>query len=46
MALIIKNLEKLLDPKHNNLDAKFWIQKLVLKKYFKKKYKLRSIFQH
>ena len=34
MALIIKNLEKLLDPKHNNLDAKFWIQKLVLKKIF------------
>ena len=46
MALIIKNVEKLLNPKRNNLDAKFWIQKLVLKKYFKKKYKLRSIFQH
>ncbi len=46
MALIIKNLEKLLDPKHNNLDAKFWVQKLVLKKYFKKNYKLRSTFQH
>ena len=36
MTLIIKNLEKLLDLKHNNLDAKFWVQKLVLKKYFKK----------
>ena len=46
MTLIINSLEKLLDPKHNNLDAKFWVQKLVLKKYFKKNYKLRSTFQH
>ena len=46
MTLIIKNLEKLFDPKRNNLDAKFWIQKLVLKKYFKKNYKLRSTFQN
>jgi len=37
MTLILKNLEKLLEPKHNNLDAKFWVQKLLLKKYFKKK---------
>jgi len=36
MTLILKNLEKLLEPKHNNLDAKFWVQKLILKKYFKK----------
>jgi hypothetical protein len=36
MTLILKNLEKLIEPKHNNLDAKFWVQKLVLKKYFKK----------
>jgi len=33
MTLILKNLEKLLEPKHNNLDAKFWVQKLILKKY-------------
>ena len=46
MTLIIKNLEKLLEPKNNNLDAKFWIQKLVLKKYFIKNYKLRSTFQN
>jgi hypothetical protein len=46
MALIIKNVEKLLNPKRNNLDAKFWIQKLVLKKYFVKNYKLRSTFQN
>ena len=37
MTLILKNLEKLFEPKHNNLDAKFWVQKLLLKKYFKKK---------
>ena len=37
MTLILKNLEKLLEPKHSNLDAKFWVQKLLLKKYFKKK---------
>ena len=36
MTLILKNSEKLLEPKHSNLDAKFWVQKLVLKKYFKK----------
>ena len=36
MTLILKNLEKLLEPKHSNLDAKFWVQKLLLKKYFKK----------
>ena len=37
MTLILKNLKKLLEPKHNNLDAKFWVQKLLLKKYFLKK---------
>jgi hypothetical protein len=36
MTLILKNLEKLLELKHSNLDAKFWVQKLLLKKYFKK----------
>jgi len=36
MILILKNLEKLLKPKHSNLEAKFWVQKLILKKYFNK----------
>jgi len=42
MTLILKNLEKLFEPKHNNLDAKLWFQKLVLKKYLNKSYKLYS----
>jgi len=33
---LLKNLEKLLEPKHSNFDAKFWVQKLILKKYFNK----------
>ena len=40
MTLILKNLEKLFEPKHNNLDAKFWVQKLILKKYLKKKFEI------
>jgi len=36
MTLILKNLEKLFEPKSNNLDAKFWVQKVILKKYLKK----------
>ena len=36
MTLILKNLEKLIELKRNNLDAKLWIQKQILKKYFKK----------
>ena len=36
MTLIVKNLEKFLEYKRNNLDAKLWIQKLILKKYFNK----------
>ena len=46
MILILKNLEKLLEPKHSNLDAKFWVQKLILKKYFKKNKKILSIHVH
>ena len=46
MTLIIKNLEKLLEPKNNNLDAKFWVQKLILKKYFKKYKKILFIHVH
>jgi len=36
MKLILKNLGKLLKPKYNNLDAEFWVQKVLLKKYLKK----------
>jgi|TARA_B100001245_G_scaffold169749_1_gene128699 hypothetical protein len=36
MTLILENLEKLFAPKYKNLDGKFWVQKLILKKYFKK----------
>jgi len=35
MALIIRNIEKLFQPKYKNLDAKIWIQKVILKKYLK-----------
>jgi len=35
MTLIIRNIEKLFHPKYENLDAKFWIQKVILKKYLK-----------
>jgi len=35
MTLIIRNIEKLFQPKYKNLDARIWIQKLVLKKYLK-----------
>ena len=46
MILILKNLEKLLEPKHSNLDAKFWVQKLILKKYYKKYKKILFIHVH
>ena len=36
MTLILKNLTKLFEPNYNNLDAKIWVQKLILKKYLKK----------
>jgi len=36
MTLILKNITKLFEPNYNNLDAKFWIQKAILKKYLKK----------
>jgi len=35
MTLIIRNIEKIFNPRFKNLDAKFWIQKLILKKYLK-----------
>jgi len=36
MVLILKNLRKIINPNYNNLDAKIWVQKLILKKYLKK----------
>jgi|TARA_B110000881_G_scaffold160174_1_gene143140 hypothetical protein len=36
MISIIKNIEKLFQPKYKNLDAKIWVQKLILKKYLVK----------
>jgi len=36
MTLILKNITKLFDPNCNNLDAKIWVQKVILKKYLKK----------
>jgi len=35
MMLIIRNIEKLFQTKNKNLDAQFWVQKIILKKYFK-----------
>jgi len=36
MALILKNISKLFEYNRSNLDAKLWVQKVILKKYFKK----------
>jgi len=36
MTLILKNLTKLFGPNYNNLDTRFWVQKVILKKYLKK----------
>jgi len=36
MTLILQNIGKLFESRYKNLDAKFWIQKVILKKYFKK----------
>jgi hypothetical protein len=36
MTLILENLGKLFVPKYKNLDGRFWVQKLILKKYLKK----------
>jgi len=35
MTLIIRNIEKIFKPKSKNLDAKFWVQKVILKKYLR-----------
>jgi len=36
MMLILENLGKLFESRYKNLDGKFWVQKIVLKKYLKK----------
>jgi hypothetical protein len=36
MILILKNITKLFAPNYNELDAKFWVQKVILKKYLNK----------
>ena len=36
MTLIFRNITKLLKPNYDNLDAKFWVQRVILKKYLKK----------
>jgi len=36
MTQILESLGKLFEPKYKNLDGKFWLQKVILKKYFKK----------
>jgi hypothetical protein len=35
MTLFIRNIEKFFLPKYKNLDAKLWVQKVILKKYIK-----------
>jgi len=35
MKLIIRSIEKFFQPKYKNIDAKFWVQKVILKKYLK-----------
>jgi len=35
MRLIIRNIEKFFSPRHENLDAQFWVQKIFLKRYLK-----------
>jgi len=35
MTLILENLGKLFGKKYKNLDGKFWIQRVILKKYLK-----------
>tara|TARA_B100001123_G_C14789355_1_gene819774 strand:- start:514 stop:642 length:129 start_codon:yes stop_codon:yes gene_type:complete len=38
MTLILENFEKLFTSKYKNLDAKFWVQKILLRKYLAKTY--------
>jgi hypothetical protein len=36
MTLFLKNISKIFTPNDRNLDAKLWLQKVILKKYLKK----------
>ena len=36
MTLILKNITKSFELNYNTLDAKMWVQKVILKKYLKK----------
>jgi len=36
MTLILENFGKLFNSRYKNLDGKFWIQKVILKKYYNK----------
>jgi len=36
MTLILGNLGKLFEAKYKSLDGKFWVQKVILKKYLRK----------
>jgi hypothetical protein len=36
MTLILENLGKLFVPKYKKMDGKFWVQKVLLKKYLKR----------
>ena len=36
MTLILKNITKLFEPNYDNLDARIWVQKVILKKYLKR----------
>ena len=36
MTLILENLGKLFDSRYKSLDGKFWIQKVILKKYLER----------
>tara|TARA_B100000427_G_scaffold29411_1_gene21540 strand:- start:182 stop:295 length:114 start_codon:yes stop_codon:yes gene_type:complete len=36
MTLILENLGKLFTPKYKSLDGKFWVQKVILKKYLRR----------
>jgi len=36
MTIILENIAKIFVTKYDDLDAKIWIQKVILKKYLKK----------
>jgi len=36
MTLILQNIGRLFESKYKSLDSRFWVQKVILKKYFKK----------